>query len=390
MAAPHNGDVDSSTEEGTEAVRRSQAALDPAIKLLMPQPRQPYGGQQQQQQQQLQQQQQRQPAWNGTTDKLQPLYIKARDHQDQLTDEERHLLVSRGDIVGRVLGAPDSLTPAEIHDFMGLPAPDVVRANIQRVTGGALGTIAELNAKVTDAVARGRFDELVSTDEVLLIKARYQPDQFNRPHYSAAIFARFGVPGNEEAADLVATRLGFRDVAANAALEERYRPYRPPPPMPARHLGFLRHLASMSQIDREDGGVYMWPETAEPRSPHDLFCEDAGLGAAHDVAEAWANIAEQDREAYRARSAELRRESWAAFEAFLAGRARRVPTPEEVQGKPSFPPGRVTAFEVFRDGLEPGLGFGDVLRKWEGLEESERRGYAEKAAPLNAAGQIQE
>ena len=63
---------------------------------------------------------------------------------------------------------------------------------------------------------------------------------------------------------------------------------------------------------------------------------------------------------YRARSAEIRRESWAKFETFLAGPARSVPT-LEVQLKPSFPPDYITAFELFHNSLGSGLEFWDVL-----------------------------
>src|SRR5262245_45933711 len=43
----------------------------------------------------------------------QDLYEKAWKHQDQLTEEERHLFLSRGDLVGRALAQPSSLTPEE-------------------------------------------------------------------------------------------------------------------------------------------------------------------------------------------------------------------------------------------------------------------------------------
>ena len=38
------------------------------------------------------------------------LYDKAEDHQEELTEEERQLFLSRGDVIGKALGSPHSLT----------------------------------------------------------------------------------------------------------------------------------------------------------------------------------------------------------------------------------------------------------------------------------------
>ena len=389
MAAPHNADddfdinlgtreedwpdpdVDSSTEEGAEAVRRSEAAMDAAIERMT--------------QKRRRQCRTQQPA-DGETNGLAALYIKARDRQDQLTDEERHLLLGRGDFTGRVLGAFDSLTTAEVYEFLALPTPDVVRTNVQRVTGGVLSTVAELSAKVKDAVERGRFEELVSIEEVRLIMNKYHVG-LGPLAVQKALYARLGVPGNTEAFELVARRLGFRDPATNAALRARHEanpppPLPPPPPRPAPDPEFLLHLARL-KTDRDSGGTYMWPQIVQPRNPRNLFYEDTDFGG-YDLEIQWNRLAEQEREVYRARSAEIRRESWAKFETFLAGRARGVPTPE-VQLQPSFPPDCITAFELFRDSLGSGLGFWDVLQRWEGLSESTRRAYGKKTVPLNAA-----
>lgn len=88
--------------------------------------------------------QNRHPSFSNVPDDL---YKKAEAHQDQLTDEERQLLLSRSDLVGKVLGYPDSLTNEEIHEFLLWPAPDVVRTNIQNATGGTCSTPTELFAK---------------------------------------------------------------------------------------------------------------------------------------------------------------------------------------------------------------------------------------------------
>ncbi len=68
------------------------------------------------------------------------LYVKAAKQNADLTDDERTLLLSRGDVFGKALGSPDSLTIQEMHQVMYWPPPDEMRALIQRATGGALST----------------------------------------------------------------------------------------------------------------------------------------------------------------------------------------------------------------------------------------------------------
>jgi hypothetical protein len=57
--------------------------------------------------------------------------------------------------VAKALGSPDSLATEEIHQACGWPPPDVVRANIQYVTGGRLSILAKLFVKVKDALENG-------------------------------------------------------------------------------------------------------------------------------------------------------------------------------------------------------------------------------------------
>jgi hypothetical protein len=86
-----------------------------------------------------------------TVNIAQELYTKAQDHQDQLTQEERQLLLSRGDVIGKALTQPSSLTNAERNDVIGRPHPDVMRVYIERATDGRISTAAEL-------IARARAD----------------------------------------------------------------------------------------------------------------------------------------------------------------------------------------------------------------------------------------
>jgi hypothetical protein len=57
--------------------------------------------------------------------------------------------------VGKALAHPDSLTADEMHQVLLWLPPHVVRANIQRATGGRLSTPSELYAKAKDAMDRG-------------------------------------------------------------------------------------------------------------------------------------------------------------------------------------------------------------------------------------------
>jgi hypothetical protein len=53
----------------------------------------------------------------------QELYTRAQDHQDQLTQEERQLLLSRGDNIGKAFAQPNLVTDVERNDILGRPHP---------------------------------------------------------------------------------------------------------------------------------------------------------------------------------------------------------------------------------------------------------------------------
>ncbi len=52
------------------------------------------------------------------------LYKKAQDQQDQLTQEERALFLSRGDLIGKALAKPSSLTDIERNIVLDRQSPD--------------------------------------------------------------------------------------------------------------------------------------------------------------------------------------------------------------------------------------------------------------------------
>jgi len=85
-----------------------------------------------------------------TVDIPQELYAKARGHRGELTGEDRALLLSRGDLIGKALAQPSSLTEAERNEVLGRQSPDQVRANIERVSNGRMSTVAELVSKTLE------------------------------------------------------------------------------------------------------------------------------------------------------------------------------------------------------------------------------------------------
>lgn len=144
------------------------------------------------------------------------LYVKAADHQEQLTEDERRLLLSRGDLVGKALAYPDSLTEDEIHGLLLWAPPDVVRANIQRVTGGTLSTPTELYTKAKEAIERGDLETTFS-DEAIKLPTRgfYALDD---PNYDGlAIMSAIHINGYSKAIELHQKQLRLDGIVFQAS-----------------------------------------------------------------------------------------------------------------------------------------------------------------------------
>ncbi len=129
----------------------------------------------------------------------------------------------------------------------------------------------------------------------------------------------------------------------------------------------------------------------------------------------WADLPENEKEVYRGRSEARRREAWAWFEGWLNWAApTRLPSPtqpgplpERWVGRQSDPFGvgiretiieihqppamhpplaiPVYGFEVFRDEMvaeagDGGVGFWEVLGRWEALPDRDRIEYNDKAS----------
>ena len=137
------------------------------------------------------------------------LSVKANARHDQLTPEERALLLSRGDPVGKALAQPDALTAAEAHEIVGMPPPDLVRAKIQRATGGKLSTVDELYAKAKmHPPTEGQYGAGLSNDEAELLAFDFHTSEEYRALRGGKWSAGYA-PGVELAITLVVLRLGW-------------------------------------------------------------------------------------------------------------------------------------------------------------------------------------
>ncbi len=375
-------DVDSDTEEGAEAVRRAEAAF---IASLEPSHRQ---------HQQL----------AASDDAIQEtLYEKAQDRQNQLTDAERRLLLSRGDVIGKALADPASLTADEIHEVLLWPPPEEVRANIQHATGGALGTPSDLYAKAKDAIARGQFDTMVNADEAALLSRNFHP--LGDPSFNpAATMAALNALGHRHAFTLLANRLELDPtVVMAAAARASARPPVPaaiptqqPATFPAQMIP--QPGPSLSQLPTQTDlfGAGPWPDTHPPVGALDLFVSEAPPSvsgfAVHQPG--WSSLPEPRKEEYRDRAEAARRTAWAEFETAVAHTPPAMRLQNFMWSRQAMLPPHVltrvvTGFELFRDEVgeaeaeaetEVGtVGYWEVVRRWEGLGAEPRRGYDERA-----------
>lgn len=98
------------------------------------------------------------------------------------------------------------MTLNEIHEACRWPPPDVVRANIQRATGGSLSTPTELYAKGKDALDRSQFYTIISDGESFLMgNCFYTRDDW----LLSRAMATFNIPGFRQACTLLSRRLGL-------------------------------------------------------------------------------------------------------------------------------------------------------------------------------------
>ncbi|KAK8037792.1 hypothetical protein PG991_001138 [Apiospora marii] len=121
------------------------------------------------------------------------LYEKAGRNNPDLSDDERALLLSRGDLVGRALAHPQSLTQAERYEILGWPnPPEELSAAVRRASGGSISQPRELVDKARASLAQ------LSLDERELLILGFQPLAVRKRDVRWLAF-----PGNELARGLV-------------------------------------------------------------------------------------------------------------------------------------------------------------------------------------------
>ncbi|KAK8102144.1 hypothetical protein PG984_015290 [Apiospora sp. TS-2023a] len=126
----------------------------------------------------------------------QEIYEKAGSHNDELTESERTLFLSRGDAIGKALAYPKSLTLAEKYEAMDWMSLDELHAAIRQVSGGTISQALELMAKAKASLQSLNFDE------IMLLADQFRADQNQW-------FRRQQFPGNSEACRLITAQEGI-------------------------------------------------------------------------------------------------------------------------------------------------------------------------------------
>ncbi|KAG7284931.1 hypothetical protein NEMBOFW57_009546 [Staphylotrichum longicolle] len=158
-----------------------------------------------------------------------------------------------------------------------------------------------------------------------------------------------------------------------------------------------------SATTEEIYGSGPWPYFNAPEGGLRIFMEDTGFTGT-GILPAWSVLPEEQKEAYRARAEARRRDAWAAYEGLLAQKdamstlAAPRPAPTAAPGalplegpprrhdlNPSPRPIRVYGFELFRDEIvagDGGLGFWEVLARWEALPGRQQALYDNRARQI--------
>ena len=182
-----DNDVDVNSPEGAQAAQRAQDALYNEF---------------------ARQTRERQQQFRGPDKAYEipkELYQKAEKTNDQLTEEERALLLSRGDVVGKALAHPDSLTLKERYEVLQWSPPNELHAAIRKATDGELSTPEELYAMAHN----GNSDKFMhlSPEVKRILASKFWIDATTETHWPRFYWS--DVPGNGQAAALLYKRAGM-------------------------------------------------------------------------------------------------------------------------------------------------------------------------------------
>ncbi|KAK8067458.1 hypothetical protein PG996_006570 [Apiospora saccharicola] len=165
----------------------------------------------------------------------QDIYEKAGSRNDELTQSERTLLLSRGDAIGKALAYPKSLTLAEKYEAMGWMNLDELHAAIRQASGGTISQASELMARAKASLQSLNFEE------ILLLANQFRADQ-------SLWFRRQQFPGNSEACRLITAQ-----EAIDNELFYQAQAYLMDDPK-LRKAGYARYLAAE---ENEETGLYI-------------------------------------------------------------------------------------------------------------------------------------
>lgn len=136
------------------------------------------------------------------------LYLKAAKHHEDLTEDERRLLNSRGDLVGKALSYPDTLSEAEIHELLLWRPPEIVRKTFQEATDGKVSTPSEFYAIGKAALDRGEDLQATFGDAALRLPGHHFHAPDDTGYNPGTIFCASRQPGWDASFQLLNKRQG--------------------------------------------------------------------------------------------------------------------------------------------------------------------------------------
>lgn len=346
-------DMDSDTSEGREAMERADAVMEAAMERRL-----------QHRREESERAREAAYAHYGIPEAL---YEKAVNHQDQLTEAERQLLLTRSGAVGKALAQPEALTEEETYEILCWPAPDVVRANIQAARNGSPSTPFELYSRGKDALAQGRpLTDMLNHEEILLL-ARY--------FYTKATYnfgARVGAlcqPGAGEAHKLLQNRLGLEHAVFHAATEYQIQQIsRPTSSLSLEYIPLQRPLGPLTQEEPQEV-MYAIVTLNEQRQNGSITAEEANARS-EECLKALRLLTENKK-----------------VPDYLKRRGPKVPdivTAEDMRGAggagPWPPMTGISAFGLFMQDKE--IGGWWAHPGWLALSEEQRQAYREQCESL--------
>lgn len=323
-------DVDSDTEEGRESIRVSKAALLATINRSIAQ-------------------RQRQLEVPGIPDTL---YVKAQDHQDQLTNDERRLLLSRS--APRPLDHILSSLELIVTGFrIGSESDqDIIAANW-------LVLEALQNAIVNGPSPKAALEEMITSMKSL--KEQY-------------------LLGNMTVKEVM-------ERTWDCLWSCRYNSFMSPPaPAPDPAVESLKN-------DRYP--TSLWPPDSELQTPVRIFALASNLSG-NAVMPAWRGLSKDQKEPYRAQYETTRRAAWTARGSPAPDEGHtmqyiRLPhdldypiSPRDELFRPPMSPRNISGVQVFHDELGGQLELAETLARWQTLPVAQMGLYEARARELDA------